>query len=526
MEWLMDPSMWLGLLTLVVLEIILGIDNLIFIAILADKLPPEQQDHARRLGLGLALFMRLGLLASISWLMTLTAPLFSLFGLDFSGRDIILIIGGAFLLIKATIEMHDRLEVAPQHHTGAVVYAGFWPVVAQIVVLDIVFSLDSVITAVGMVDNLYVMMAAVVIAMIMMIAASKPLTAFVTSHPSLIILCLGFLLMVGFVLVADGLGAHIPKGYLYAAIAFSLLIEGFNQLALHKRRKWAAQIPPRQRAADVVLRLLGGVPVTSQAVASGDVRAMIPEVETQQTFARAEKEMVRGVLTLADRPVQTIMTPRREIAWIDPDDAKEALLVEVRNSAHRQFLVGRGSVDEVLGIARKEDILGLWLEDKPFDVMRVIRQPLAVHEGASILETLELFKRGPVDMALVIDEYGGLQGVVTQTDFLEAIAGNLQNAAIDKPEVKNLEDGSMLVDGAMSIYDAQTLLELQTLPDGDFNTLAGFVLFLFGRIPVAGESVDWGGWRFKVSSLDGLRLDQVVARRVDVAGNAAVASTA
>ncbi len=269
MEWLMDPAIWLGLLTLVALEIILGIDNLIFIAILADKLPPEQRDHARRLGLGLALFMRLGLLVSISWLTTLTAPLFTLFALKFSGRDIVLIIGGVFLLIKATMEMHDRLEIGPQQHTGSVVYAGFWSVVAQIVGLDAVFSLDSVITAVGMVDDLYVMMAAVVIAMIIMIAASKPLTTFVTSHPSLIILCLGFLLMVGFVLVADGLGAHIPKGYLYAAIAFSLLIEGFNQLALHKRRKWAARIPPRQRAADIVLRLLGGVPLTSQAVASG-----------------------------------------------------------------------------------------------------------------------------------------------------------------------------------------------------------------------------------------------------------------
>lgn len=526
MEWLMDPAIWLGLLTLVVLEIILGIDNLIFIAILADKLPAEQQDRARRLGLGLALFMRLGLLASISWLMTLTTPLFTLFALEFSGRDIILIIGGVFLLIKATIEMHDRLEVGPPQHTESVVYAGFGSVVAQIVALDIVFSLDSVITAVGMVDDLYVMMAAVVIAMIMMIAASKPLTTFVTSHPSLIILCLGFLLMVGFVLVADGLGAHIPKGYLYAAIAFSLLIEGFNQLALRKRRKWAAQIPPRQRAADVVLRLLGGVPVTSQAVASGDVSAMIPEVETSQTFAPAEKEMVRGVLTLADRPVQTIMTPRREIAWIDPDNAKETLLAEVRDSAHRQFLVSRGSVDDVLGVARKEDILGLWLEDKPFDVMRVIRQPLAVRKGASILETLDLFKRGPVDMALVVDEYGGLQGVVTQTDFLEAIAGNLPNADSDQPEVKHLGDGSMLVDGAMSIYDAQTLLELETLPDGDFNTLAGFVLFLFGRIPVVGESVEWGGWSFQVSSLDGLRLDKVVARRIDVGGNAEVSSTA
>ena len=158
--------------------------------------------------------------------------------------------------------------------------------------------------------------------------------------------------------------------------------------------------------------------------------------------------------------------------------------------------------------------------------MRVIRQPLAVREGASILETLDLFKRDPADMALVIDEYGGLQGVVTQTDFLEAIAGNLPDAARGEAAVKNLGDGSLLVDGAMSIYDAQTLLELETLPDGDFNTLAGFVLYLFGRIPVVGENVEWGGWRYQVSSLDGLRLDKIAARRIDTAPNSAVSSNA
>jgi predicted tellurium resistance membrane protein TerC len=264
MEWLTDPTIWVGFLTLVVLEIVLGIDNLIFIAILADKLPEHQRDRARKVGLSLALVMRLGLLASISWVMTLTAPRFTVFALDISWRDVILISGGVFLLIKATTEMHDRLEAAPDEATRAGEHARFWTVVAQIVVLDAVFSLDSVITAVGMVDEIYVMMAAVVIAVILMIVASKPLTAFVSAHPTLIILCLGFLLMVGLVLVADGLGYHVPKGYLYAAIGFSVLIETFNQIASRNRRKWAASTPLRQRTADAVLRLLGGVPMAGR----------------------------------------------------------------------------------------------------------------------------------------------------------------------------------------------------------------------------------------------------------------------
>ena len=508
MEWLTDPTIWIGFLTLVVLEIVLGIDNLIFIAILADKLPEEQRDRARKLGLSLALFMRLGLLASISWVMSLTTPLFTVFTLDISWRDVILISGGVFLLIKATTEMHDRLEAAPDETARAGGHALFWPVVAQIVVLDAVFSVDSVITAVGMVDEIYVMMAAVIIAVILMIVASKPLTAFVSAHPTVIILCLGFLLMVGLVLVADGLGYHIPKGYLYAAIGFSVLIEVFNQTASRNRRKWAASTPLRQRTADAVLRLLGGVPIASPVIA--DAGALSPEHET---FASAEKDMVRGVLTLASRPVEAIMTPRTEVYWLDADDSRETVLTEIRQSPHRQFLVSRGSIDEVVGMARKEDILELCLGDGPFDLAAVVHEPPAVHESLSILKTLDLFKQVPVEMALVIDEYGSLQGIVTQTDLLEAIAGDLPDAEHPEPEVKELEDRSFVIDGATSIYDVQQRLGLPELPDGDFNTLAGFLLFLFGRIPAANERIDWSGWSFEVSKMDGWRIDEVIARR-------------
>ncbi|MET1082153.1 MAG: TerC family protein, partial [Burkholderiales bacterium] len=234
MEWIADPTVWVGLATLVALEIVLGVDNLIFIAILSDKLPPGQRDRARIIGLSLALVMRLALLGSITWVMSLTTPLFSFRGLEASWRDLILIAGGLFLLIKATTEIHDRLEQKP-HTSAAGSPAGFWPIVAQIVVLDAVFSLDSIITAVGMVDELYVMMAAVVIAVLTMLFASKPLTEFITKRPSLIILCLGFLLMVGLVLVLDGFGLHVPKGYLYAAIGFSLMIEILNQFASRRR---------------------------------------------------------------------------------------------------------------------------------------------------------------------------------------------------------------------------------------------------------------------------------------------------
>jgi predicted tellurium resistance membrane protein TerC len=232
MEFLLDPGIWVGLLTLIVLEIVLGIDNLVFIAILADKLPPEQRDKARIIGLSLALLMRLGLLFAIAWLVTLTKPLITVFDWTFSGRDLILLFGGLFLLYKAVSELHERMEGKPEVHvTTNVVYASFTAVVAQIVVLDAVFSLDSVITAIGMVDNIYVMMVAMIVAMVVMLVASKPLTSFVNRHPTVIILCLSFLLLIGISLIAEGFGFHIPKGYIYSGIGVAIVIEAFNQFS-------------------------------------------------------------------------------------------------------------------------------------------------------------------------------------------------------------------------------------------------------------------------------------------------------
>lgn len=232
MEFLLDPGIWVGLLTLIVLEIVLGIDNLVFIAILADKLPPEQRDKARIIGLSLALLMRLGLLFAIAWLVTLTKPLITVFDWTFSGRDLILLFGGLFLLYKAVSELHERMEGKPEVHvTTNVVYASFTAVVAQIVVLDAVFSLDSVITAIGMVDNIYVMMIAMIVAMVVMLVASKPLTSFVNRHPTVIILCLSFLLLIGISLIAEGFGFHIPKGYIYSGIGVAIVIEAFNQFS-------------------------------------------------------------------------------------------------------------------------------------------------------------------------------------------------------------------------------------------------------------------------------------------------------
>lgn len=227
MEWITSPESWIALLTLTALEIVLGIDNIIFISIIAGKLPENQQKTGRQVGLLMAMLTRILLLFSIAWLTRLTSPLFSVFSHDISGRDIILIIGGLFLLGKSTFEIHERLE-GEEGHASQKVAASLSGVIFQIMLLDIVFSLDSVITAVGMVNEIFIMVSAVVIAVAIMLFASGPISGFVNDRPTLKILALSFLLLIGFSLVADGLGLHIPKGYIYFAMGFSVFVEIIN----------------------------------------------------------------------------------------------------------------------------------------------------------------------------------------------------------------------------------------------------------------------------------------------------------
>lgn len=233
--WLFDPQIWGALLTLTALEIVLGIDNVIFISLVAERLPREQRARARALGLSAALIMRLALLAGIAWIVGLTAPLFTAFGIAFSWRDLILFAGGVFLLVKGTLEIHRSVEGEAEEgaHPGR---AGFAIAIAQIMMLDLIFSLDSIITAVGMTDHLPVMFAAVIIAVAVMFFAAAAVSGFIARHPTTKMLALSFLLLVGVALVADGLHFHIPRAYLYFAIAFSALVEGLNLAAARRRR--------------------------------------------------------------------------------------------------------------------------------------------------------------------------------------------------------------------------------------------------------------------------------------------------
>ncbi|UZE22873.1 TerC family protein [Pseudomonas sp. B21-056] len=513
MEWIVDPTAWLGLLTLIVLELVLGIDNLVFIAILADKLPPEQRDRARIIGLSLALLMRLGLLASISWMVTLTEPLFEVFDKTFSGRDLIMLFGGVFLLFKATMELHERLEGHVAQRSGNAAYAMFWPIVAQIVVLDAVFSLDAVITAVGMVEHLSVMMIAVIFSIGLMIVASKPLTNFVNGHPTVIMLCLGFLMMIGFSLTAEGLGFHIPKGYLYAAIGFSILIELFNQVARSRRKKsLQGRRPMRQRTAHAVMRLLGGHRLDADEVGE-EIADMLSGDEAEPAFDRRERVMISGVLQLAERPIRGVMTPRAEIDHLDLADDPDEIRTRLMHSSYSRLpLIRNGQVDEPLGFVHKKELLKELLAGHEPDLQAMARKAINLLDSFTILNALEQMRKESTHIAFVVNEFGDFVGLLTMTDILESIAGELPDASeIEGPNIV-AEEGGFLINGALNLSQIREQTGFQAQATEDYQTLAGLVMSLLDRLPVIGDELRWQAWRMTVVEVQERRVTRVLLR--------------
>lgn len=515
-EWMSDPSAWVGLATLVILEIVLGIDNLVFIAILAEKLPPEQRSKARLIGLSLALCMRMVLLASIAWVITLTKPLFYIFDHPFAGRDLILLFGGVFLLFKGTMELHERLEGKMQVKEENPVHAAFWMVIAQIVVLDAVFSLDSVITAVGMVKHLSVMMIAVVIAVGIMMWASKPLMNFINRHPTVVMLCLGFLMMIGFSLVVEGFGFHIPKGYLYAAIGFSVMIEFLNQTTRRNQEKLVTTTDLRYKTASAVMRMLGGKPKNNSSTETMDsesdvlaTKALADEIFDGEN-STYHSVMVQGVLGLSERPVKSVMTPRPEIDWIDLDDTPEELQERLMQMTHSRVIFAHGELDNLAGIASTHKLLNEYVDTKQLHVEKSLREPMIVHENAHVLMVMEQLRQAPLQMAVVLNEYGSIEGLVTPIDILEAIAGEFPDEDEMEAVAESLEDGSLLLEGSTDIRHLSLLLGKDLVDDSEeYSTLSGYLLLHLGRLPENGDVVQADGYQFEIVTMDGHKIEKV-----------------
>lgn len=507
----MDPHVLAGLATLVVLELVLGIDNLVFVAILANKLPAHQRDRARNLGLGLAMGMRIGMLSLASWFMKLTEPFVDVLGHSFSMRDLLLVVGGVFLLFKATREIHHHLEQPHQPKTGEDRRPSLAATLFTIVVLDAVFSLDAIITAVGMVEQLWVMVMAVVVSMTIMIRASKPLTAFVSRHPTVIILCLSFLLLIGCSLVADGFGVHFPKAYLYAAIAFSLMIEGINQIGGLKRRRAMLSVPLRDRTAEAILRLLG-----SQRGEAADQDAQEEDVVPLEAggLRSDETRMIRGVISLGTLQARSIMTLRPDIAWIDCNESDREVISRLLGTRRTRVLLCDGTIDEPVGVIEVRDALVQALSKEATDLRALARKPLYVQRSLTVTGLIDRFRRENERFAAVLDEMGNLEGVVTTTDIFAAIAGDLADDE-DDDLVVHADDCSMRVRGLARVTAIETHFGQRIAEDArDYETVSGHLLAIAGRLPEAGDAFEREGLRFTVLEIDGRRLDMIDIVRI------------
>lgn len=502
MEFLLDPGIWVGLLTLIVLEIVLGIDNLVFIAILADKLPPEQRDKARVIGLSLALVMRLALLSVISWLVTLTKPLVFIFDYSFSGRDLILLFGGLFLVYKAVTELHEKMEGKPEIKTNSsVAYASFWAVVTQIIVLDAVFSLDSVITAIGMVDNIYVMMTAVVVAVIVMLIASKPLTNFVNRHPTVVILCLSFLLLIGISLIAEGFGFHIPKGYIYSGIGVAILIEAFNQFSQRNVEKHQAKIPLRHRTANAIFKLMGE---------KDEISTPIDKKDTDGLFVSEERYMIGGVLTLAERSVASIMTPRTQISWINIDEDRDIIREQILSVPHSLFPVCRGSLDKVITIARAKDLIDALDDADELSNVLKRQRPIFIFEKMKVIDAINTLRTSKGSLVLVSDEFGVVQGLISPLDVFEAIAGEFPDAD-EQLDLIKVDERTWHANGLLDLYQLELELGMiELMPDhADYISVAGLILDKTQTEVQVGTSIVYETIYFEVIEMDGNRIKLV-----------------
>lgn len=509
MAWVSDPSAWLGMLTLVVLEIVLGIDNLVFIAILTARLPEKQRDKARYIGLAGALGIRLVMLASISLIVNMVEPLFFIGPKGVSGRDIVLMVGGIFLLYKATHELHSKLEGFDEElSVSKAAGSAMSMVVLQIMVLDAVFSLDSVITAVGMVDHVFIMMFAVIIAMFVMTLASKMITEFVSHHPTLVILCLGFLLLIGFSLIVEALGFHVPKGYMYAAIGFSILMEAFNQIARKNTLKLGGNgMQSREVAANLVLRLLG-----SNQNQVHTLKEAIVSRTGAHVFDNTEKEMVSRVLQLSSLPVKAVMTTRTDVDSINLNASAEEIAKKAANMKHSR-LVAYKDPDSPAGYLRRDDIfagaLHLCESDKDSSLEERIREPLFLPETVSVIKALEEFRKSKKNFAFVFDEFGNFEGIVTLHDIMEEIAGELPDQS-EVPELVRISPGVFRIEGGAILKDISRITGFNVPVSEDYHSIAGFILDYLQRMPEAGEVISMTKWKLEILSVQENTIESVL----------------
>ena len=421
-----------------------------------------------------------------------------------------MLVGGLFLSYKSTVDLHQKREGEPEDdamitNQGA---HSLMIVAIQIMVLDAVFSVDAIVTSVGMTDHVFIMMAAVLISMGVMVLASGIVTDVVSRHPTLVILCLGFVLLIGFSLIMDALGMEVPKGYLYAAIGFSVLIEIFNEIA----RKNILNLGPtrsmqsRELAANLVLRLLGSrqseVPTLKEAIVQNAGAGV---------FNQSEKDMVARVLGMSSIPVKAVMCARNDLETIMTDAPAEEILETASRMTHSRLIAClHDRRDQPEGYINRADILSLGVEHKVSQgaLNALVKQPLYFPETVNILKALDEFRNAKKYVGFVFDEFGNFEGIVTLHDIMEEISGDLPDQT-EIPEVVRVAKGVYRIDGEAVLLDVARVTGFKVPPSEHYTTMAGFILDYLQRVPEVGEKLTFGSWRLEILKADETSIEAV-----------------
>ncbi|CAL4321859.1 UPF0053 inner membrane protein YoaE [Buchnera aphidicola (Chaitophorus populicola)] len=512
---LLDPSTWTGLLALVLLEIILGIDNLVFLTIITKKLNPNQRTKARNIGLVLSLLIRIIFLYFISWSTSFTTPLYSNQYVTISGREFILFIGGIFLSVFSLMELYDKLYHKSIKRTKHKQYSYFWLIILQIIILDIIFSLDSIITAIGIVNNFIIISTSMIIAMFFMLALLNSLKNFIQKYKKILILCLGFLLIIGINLTLESLGLYFSKKYLYTAVGFCIFVELFNQISKYHFLLYQYHRPFRKRMLEHFLKILKREETKDIKVIKrfNKDNTRIYSKKEYTNFNKEEKYMISSLLNLSIRSVKSIMTPRTEISWININHSYNIIKKKLLNAPHNLFPVCKGEIDKVIGVVRAKELI-IKIENKESILKFVSKnKPIIISDEVNLIKLLKILKKSKGNIILVKDKFNILQGLVTPLDFLKAIAGDFPDSD-ETPDIIK-KNNSWLVKGHTNLYSLQQSLNTKDLIKRN-NTqvsISGLIIEKNGNIPVKGQVIKISSFTFKILKLTNYKIDLIKIKK-------------
>ncbi|WII23502.1 TerC family protein [Buchnera aphidicola] len=506
----LDPSTFMNLLVLIIIEVVLGLDNLIFLTILVKKLPPQYRKQARVVGLFLSLCIRIVFLSFLSWSTSLKNPFYSSTYITCSVRQVIFFCGGLFLSSMALIELYNKAFHIDKRKVISKKYSKLLPIVFQLVALDVIFSLDSIITAIGIMNNIILMSVAVTISMFFMLLVAKPLKRFMDKYRAIFAVCLSFLVMIGVSLILESFTLIVPKNYLYFAVGFSIFIEFFNQISKYNLALYQHSRPIRTRILEKVFKILKSTKKNKKFLHLRNKINNIKNSSIEMVLDKEEEYMIYSLLNLAIRPIKSIMTPREEISWININDPESKIKKKLLKTPHNIFPVCQEKLDNIIGVIQAKKLLSVF--EKKENVIKFASKtlPIIILDNINPINLLKILKKSRGNIIIVKNKFNIVQGLITPLDFLKAIAGDFPDSD-ETPDIVK-EKNSWLVKGNTNLHALQQFLNCKKLfikKKIVHASIAGLLLEKKGSIPIPGDVIKISSFYFNIIKVKNYKIDLI-----------------